>query len=63
MFRLNALVVGLCLVQAALTANPGAASSYQALSAGDLCPATANDSRYNTKYLGFFTYLIRAQDN
>ena len=53
----------LCLAQAALAADPGAAPSYQALPAGNLCPAAADDSRYNTKYLGFFTHLVQAQDD
>lgn len=63
LFRLSALAAGLCLAQAALAADPGAAPSYQALPAGNLCPAAADDSRYNTKYLGFFTHLVQAQDD
>lgn len=63
LFRLSALAAGLCLAQAALAADPGAAPSYQALPAGNLCPAAAYDSRYNTKYLGFFTHLVQAQDD
>ena len=45
LFRLSALAAGLCLAQAALAADPGAAPSYQALPAGNLCPAAADDSR------------------
>ena len=36
LFRLSALAAGLCLAQAALAADPGAAPSYQALPAGNL---------------------------
>ncbi len=34
---------------------------YQVKTANQLCPAAADNSRYNTQYLGFFTHLVQAQ--
>ncbi|MCY1272761.1 Alginate biosynthesis protein AlgX [compost metagenome] len=55
------------LAAALLLAHGGAsadqAPSYRALPAGGLCATAADDRAYNTKYLGFFTHLVPAQED
>ncbi len=54
-----ALLAASNLSQAADTGVP----QYQVKGNAPLCPAAANNGLYNTKYLGFFTHLVQAQDD
>ena len=54
-----ALLAASSISQAADTGAP----QYQVKGNPPLCPAAANNSLYNTKYLGFFTHLVQAQDD
>ena len=57
-------------VSAALLAGAASAATpqyqapqFQVKGNPALCPAAANNGLYNTKYLGFFTHLVQAQDD
>jgi alginate biosynthesis protein AlgX len=44
-------------------ATAPAAPQFQVKGNPALCPTAANNGVYNTKYLGFFTHLVQAQDD
>ncbi|WP_152225521.1 alginate O-acetyltransferase [Pseudomonas sp. SCB32] len=62
LLRLSGLTAGLLLAHQALAAD-AAAPTYTAQPTAALCPNAANDAAYNTKYLGFFTHLVPAQED
>ncbi|GLU40916.1 alginate O-acetyltransferase [Pseudomonas sp. NBRC 100443] len=68
LLRLSSLAAGLLLAHGILAAGAAGAAdagapTYSALPAAGLCPAAADDKAYNTKYLGFFTHLVPAQED
>ncbi len=60
LLRLSGLTAGLLLAHQGWAAD---APSYTAQPAAGLCPTAANEAAYNTKYLGFFTHLVPAQED
>lgn len=62
LLRLTGLAAGLLLAHGAFAADAGA-PTYRALPAAGLCPTAADDKAYDTKYLGFFTHLVPAQED
>ena len=60
LLRLSGLSAALLLAHQADAAD---APSYSAQPAAGLCPTAANEAAYNTKYLGFFTHLVPAQED
>ncbi|MEN0107349.1 MAG: alginate O-acetyltransferase, partial [Pseudomonas sp.] len=59
----SALALALLAASAGSQAATTAAPQYKVSGNAPLCPAAANNGLYNTKYLGFFTHLVQAQDD
>jgi len=60
---LSALALALLAAAAMAEGAETGAPTYSVRGNPPLCPAAANNNLYNTKYLGFFTHLVQAQDD
>ncbi|MGY4534925.1 alginate biosynthesis protein AlgX [Pseudomonas sp. TE3786] len=59
----SALAMALLAASSLSQAADEGVPQYKVSGNPPLCPAAANNGLYNTKYLGFFTHLVQAQDD